>query len=468
MSTDATTAAASPYRVWDRVKVSREFFDLLIQHPVFLAEPKAVNAAQYWLTEIDAAMERNEEQPVTWRWQDIANRFQGYSQPYKAFRNALRDLDLITFTRYKPPPNYFIDGECRKFTITPLGRKLVMEGNHQWLYKLLKDPATWRRNQVAISKRKVRDTVYAEPEKQIVHDFTAEVTFDRDAVWSQLERDKVDAPDAYRSARHHVEALVEKKFSDLEIDHGRVYNDFVALPREYRPFAQFKRKPYVATLDIRACHPTFLGEFLRGYYQSAVDEYSGRTTGTHPTQRDLAAAARLSREVNLLALLVESTRWTDIFTHPTVDPREAIMREAHMTIDVRDMKQCLNTWLNGAKKYKRKTDGRMSGTDLQSLERWFRRFFPEMAKVWSVMPRKATGCCISEYYEGVLMLDPALYAYAENLGLVLSYEYDGVGVFAKRDDPELPAKLEKVAAFIQRQSVERFNVPVVVKGELLL
>jgi hypothetical protein len=79
--------------------------------------------------------------------------------------------------------------------------------------------------------------------------------------------------DKYRSAVHHVTALVEKKFSDLEIDHGRVYNDFVALPRDYRPLARFKRKPYVATLDIRACHPTFLGEFLRDFYQSAVDEY---------------------------------------------------------------------------------------------------------------------------------------------------------------------------------------------------
>jgi len=468
MSTDATkTAAASPYRVWNRVKVSKEFFDLLITHPVFAAEPKAINTAQYWLTAIDAGMERNDDQPVTWDWKDIADRFRPYSQSYTKFRNALRKLELIDFTTYRPPPNYGVPGECRKYVITPLGRKLVLEGNHQWLYKLLKDPTTWRRNQVAISKRKVRDRVYAEPEKQIVNAFTTAVTFDRDAVWSRLEQDKVEAPGTYRSAVHHVSAIVEKKFSDLEIENGRIYNNFVNLPREYKPFARFKGKPYVAILDIRACHSTFLGEFLRDLFQSSIDEYDGRTTGTHPDQKALQIAARLKKEINLLALLVEHGRWTGIFTNTAVDPRDAIMREAGMRIDMRDMKECMNWWLNGAKKYKRITDGRWNMTDNQALERWFRRFFPEMAKVWATFPRERTGNAISEFYEGVLMLDPALYSYADGLGLTLAYEYDGVGVFAERGETELPAKLEKVKAFIQRQSAEKFNVPVVVKGELL-
>ena len=67
--------------------------------------------------------------------------------------------------------------------------------------------------------------------------------------------------------------------------------------------------------------------------------------------------------------------------------RDAIMREARITIDLSDMKECLNWWLNGAKKYKRKTDGRWNTTDNQALERWFRRFFPEMAKVGATFPR---------------------------------------------------------------------------------
>ena len=84
-----------------------------------------------------------------------------------------------------------------------------------------------------------------------------------------------------------------------------------------------------------------------------------------------------------------------------------------------------------------------------------------------MIPREGTGCCISEEYEGPLMLDPDLYALAGEVGLTLANEYDGVGVFGKPDDPELPAKLERLATFIQRKSVERFNVPVVLKTELV-
>jgi hypothetical protein len=40
----------------------------------------------------------------------------------------------------------------------------------------------------------------------------------------------------------------------------------------------------------------------------------------------------------------------------------------------------------------------------------------------------------------------------------LAYEYDGVGVFADRDDPELPLKLGKISSFIRKQSVNRFQV----------
>ena len=56
-------------------------------------------------------------------------------------------------------------------------------------------------------------------------------------------------------------------------------------------------------------------------------------------------------------------------------------------------------------------------------------------------------------------LYPPMHAYGGSLGLVLIYENDGAGVFAEKDDTELPAKLEKVRAFIQRQFHERRQNP---------
>jgi hypothetical protein len=443
----------TPYKAWDNVKVSKEFFDLLIVHPVFRGEPKAINTSQYWLNALDAAMERNDDDSVTWGYKDIQDRFRPYKQSHKDFRDALRDLGLIVYTRYRPPPNPFVAGECRQFTITALGRKLIADGNLQWLYNLLKDPKTRRRNQVAISKRTRSRIVYSDPIKRIIDEFSHAVMFDRDGVLNQLRRDNVECPGRFGSALHHLLALVKKTFRELELKEGRIYHEFVGLPSEYRPFALFNGKPYVATVDIRACHPTFLGRLLQEYHQ----------------QEAAAIAAQLNGGVNQPALEGECNRWTDMFTHPTIDPREAIMNEAGMAIDRRDMKDCLNTWLNGAKKYQRRTDGRWDMNNNKRLEAWFQQRFPEMARVWTAMEhRQITGRIITEEYEGPLMLDPALYALGDELGLTLSYEYDGVGVFSQRDDPELTAKMERVGAFIQRQSVEKFNVPVVVKAELLV
>jgi hypothetical protein len=91
-----------------------------------------------------------------------------------------------------------------------------------------------------------------------------------------------------------------------------------------------------------------------------------------------------------------------------------------------------------------------------------------MAKVWAADEREKTGQWLGDLYEGEIMLTPQLYTYAESLGLALSYEYDGVGVFAKRDDVELSAKLEKVKALIQSLSVEKFQLPAEARIKLIL
>jgi hypothetical protein len=453
MNTDATeTAGASPYRVWDRVKVSKEFFDLLIKHPVFLSEPKAINTAQFWLAAIDAAMAQNDDEPVPWGWEDIQNRFQGFTQSHTKFRDALRDdLELITFTRYRIPPNGWVKGECRKFTVTPLGRQLIADANYQWLYKLLTDPKAMANNRSAISKRKPDRIVYPDPMMRIIDELHHGVKFQREGLLALLNHQKAVAPKRQRSALHHLLALERRKFKELRLKEGRIFNRFVALPSEYRPLAIYKGNPYVATVDIRACHPTFLGTLLLGFYR----------------QEAPAITAGLNGNLNQQAFEAECRQWTEMFIHPNHDPREAIKAEAGIGLVKDDVKDCLNTWLNGAKKFKRRTDERWDYKNNRRLEAWFQGRFPEMAKVWTAMEhRRITGRVITEEYEGPLMLDPSLYAIGDELGLALTYEYDGVGVFAEPDDPELSAKLEHVKAFIQRKSVERFGVAVVVNGDV--
>lgn len=453
--------ANSAYGAWDRVKVSKNLFDLLFTHPVFQREPKAINTAQYWLNEIDAATARNEGRPVTWDYKDIQDRFRKFAQSPTVFRDALRDLGLVNFTTYKPPPNALVQGTCRAFTITRLGQNLISEGNQQWLYSLLKDPQTHRRNQVAVSKRKKSRMVYSDPMKRIIDEFRHAVEFERDSLLHFLNTEKVKNPTRCRAAYHDLLALVTKKFRELEVKEGRICYEFVTLPAEYRPFALVKGKLYVATLDIRACWPTFLGKLLGEFYATSLKERLLET----PDPLLLEVAAKLERDVDPEKLKVECQTWTFIFTN-SEDPRVWISRKSGIDAPKADMKNCLNRWLNGGRQYEREADGKRNRKHHQQLEAWFQRRFPEMAKVWGGMKdRSMTGNLIAKAYELPLLLNPALYDLGKELGLVLSYEYDGVGVFADQDDPDLPSKLEKVGQYIQRQSVEEFGVPVVVKTE---
>jgi len=446
------------YGSWDRVKVSKDLYDLLIRDTVFQKEPKAINTAQYWLSAIDAAMSANDDNPVTWDWKDIQNRFQSYTTPYTVFRDVLRDTGLITYGGYKPPANAFVKGECRTFSVTALGRKLVADGNYRWLYKLLNDPQTKRRNQIAISKRKSTRTVYSDEIERIIDEFRHSVTFDRDGLLNQLRHDMANLPGTSSSALHHVLAFSRRVFIDLRVKEGRIYYEFVALPKEYRPFALCKGKPYVATVDIRACHPTFLGKFL-----IELREQLSRIS----EPRLMQIATEMIATVDL-ALESECHRWTDLFADPNSDPRDVIKVAAGIGSELKDVKQCLNTWLNGAKEYMRPSNGKRNRTDNKRLEAWFQRRFPEMAKVWAAFgQRDMTGTLITEAYEFPLMANPELYHLANQMGLILSYEYDGVGVFADRDDPELNDKLNKLGSFIQQQSAVKFQVPVIVKIEVL-
>jgi len=449
------------YAVWDRVRVSKDFFDLLITHPVFRSEPKAINTAQYWLNSIDAAVARNDGHPVTWGWKDIQDRFRPYAQKATVFRDALRyDLHLIEFTTYRPPANEMAQGECRKFITTPLCRSLLAGGNYQWLYRLLNDPTTRRRNQVAISKRKRARTVYADPFLRMIDEFNHAVKFDRDGLLGRLQRDKTDEPGRFNSTLHILLAFERKWFTELEVKHGRVYHAFVALAKEYRPFALLDGKRYVATLDMRACWPTFFGRFMGDFYDYWMQL-------PQSDQRAVEIADYLKKEVNHSALKSECKCWVDIFTNTAQDPRQAIMDAIGIKIDRGDMKECLNVWLNGGKQYERVTTGKINRTDNRALEAWFNNTFPNMAKVWSVDDRTQTGQCLGDFYEGDIMMDVSLYAYAESMGLTLSYEYDGVGVFADPDDSELAAKLERVKTFIQNLSVNKHQLPAEVKVKVL-
>ena len=456
---------SNSYGDWDKVRVTKALFDHLYGHTLFQNKPKAINAAQYWLNALDKAICANSGRPVTWGWKDIQDRFRAYTGSHTAteFRNALRDLKLIKFTSYKPPANDLAKGECRQFEITSLCRRLLIDCNSQWLYKLLdKKDAEYRRNQIRISRRRETKTVYSETIKAIIDDVRHGVKFDSDGIKELLTKDKMASTERYSLALHLLLAFQTKKFCELELKEGRIYHEFVALPREYRPLSNFKGKPYIATIDIRACHPTFLGKLLKDFYQKFMDLPMGENVNL----RDKAIKSKLV-QIDQAKFEENCQKWTFIFSNPE-DPRDWIVRKNHLDISRENMKQCVNRWLNGGKQYENSLGGEINRKSNRRLEQWFQGMFPEMAKVWEALRhREVTGTLITEAYECELMLNPKLYEYSDRMGLTLIYEYDGVGVFAQPNDDSLERKLHEVGSFIVRESVEQFNVPVVVKTEFL-
>lgn len=242
----------TPHKDWDQEKVGMRFYLTLIQHPVFKKEPKAINEAHSWLNDIAAAMLANDGNPVTWGHKNIQDRFRKFAQSHVDFLAALQKLNLICITQL---------GHCRQFGLPTLWA--LADGNYRWLHLLITDPKIRRRNQVAIAGRKKRRTVYADPTKRIVDDFRHGVKFERDGLLKQLRVDNHSLQSRARerlcSVVHPLLAFETRKFCELKLNKGKIYHEFISLPWNYRRFALFKGKPYIAFLDIKDCQPKFAG-----------------------------------------------------------------------------------------------------------------------------------------------------------------------------------------------------------------
>lgn len=149
----------------------------------------------------------------------------------------------------------------------------------------------------------------------------------------------------------------------------------------------------------------------------------------------------------------EQERWIKLFCDPEKHPRDVIGEQAGYK-DKTKVKQALNETINGSKLYGK-------------LRRWMEEQFPSLYKIWSQSDVKKTGPQISKLYETRLMLDEGLYRSADKMGIKLSYEYDGVGVFASEDHEGLQTQLKDLKRQITTRSDELWGIPVVVNDEVL-
>lgn len=147
-------------------------------------------------------------------------------------------------------------------------------------------------------------------------------------------------------------------------------------------------------------------------------------------------------------ILAELDRWNSFFSAPDTDPKAVLTSELRYLR--KSVKDALNTTINGSDKYPK-------------FIRWFKTNFPLLHAVWARTNMATVGNEISCYYETALMQDMGLYHLAEDLGLHLTYEYDGCGVMCREDDAEALAKIQQLIAHVQASSEQMWGIrPVVV------
>ena len=122
-------------------------------------------------------------------------------------------------------------------------------------------------------------------------------------------------------------------------------------------------------------------------------------------------------------------------------------------------KAALNQTINGSRQYRK-------------FIKWFEAEFPLLYAVWERTYKDRVGVNVSSYYETTLMQDMELYGLAEELGLHLTYEFDGCGVMCREDDGEVLAKIQRLIENIQARSERLWGLrPVIVvktaKGEVV-
>jgi len=82
--------------------------------------------------------------------------------------------------------------------------------------------------------------------------------------------------------------------------------------------------------------------------------------------------------------------------------------------------------------------------------------FPNLYSAWQKTDIKQTGNQIGKHFETKLMLDKSIYSRAEELGIIVGYEYDGMSFYA-----EDASQCQTLLEFIEQRSVALLGIKLV-------
>jgi len=408
--------------------------------------------------------------------------FASHKVKYTDCLKALVKHEIIEIDR-----QYIVGQKTRGYKLTEKGARLMCSGQLQYLQQVFTDKALKRQMQKQASYHRTKAKKYKHSFLEYIHNGLLNYTFSTEALehiatsnWGHFTKLK---------ALMDLTSFAERDFVDLKYNEAdiRCWNEFAGMNSELRRFFSLGDLRYRFVIDIRSCHPLFLAHYL---VHRSVDKSVSRATPENPVQvYSLPQSASLGKRerserlsiphstttnqsslsssfpnqptptqspsnTNLhydggdLDILAELNRWNALFSDPDTDPKSVLIRDLGYTRE--QAKAALNQTINGSKQYRK-------------FIQWFQTNYPLLFVIWNRTDKKGVGVSISTHYETYLMQDETLYELAEDLGLHLTYEFDGCGIMCREDDAEALAKIQQLIAHVQDSSEQMWGIrPVVV------
>jgi len=460
--------------------VSPQFVQELQDEPAYRSA-KTFSATHAFLRQV-RRFSRNQEY-ATIHATDIKEWFGNYNIPYLPCLEALENHGLLKIDR-----QYIVGHKPRGYKLTEKGSKLMYKGQMQYLKKLFTDRSLKRQIQKKESYLRIHGQKYTDDFLQYIHEGRMHYKFDQAAVkciaesnWPNLTR-----LDAVMSLIDFAKRdFVELKCNDSD---NRCWNEFAGMKSELRKFFSLGNLKYRYLMDIRSCHPLFLAHYLMncaqiqgwqsyhpllpGDHQKTIFEIDSAQERERSERFSIPIPPTITKQSTTYPfpsnshnpginnylfshyvggnsdIQAELRKWNQIFSDPTRDPKAMLYDELGYQRDT--AKAALNHTINGSNQYKR-------------FKAWFKKGFPKLFAIWERTNKATVGTGISAQYETWLMQDMELYNLATQLGLHLTYEFDGCGVMCREDDPDVLAKIQQLVQHIQDRSERRWNIrPVIV------
>jgi len=425
-------------RWMEDTKAGESLLNNMLSHSVFAEEPKMTIKALELLVYIARRTTKN-EQDADWgmSYKEFQNAFRRSNKSYTDFIEALIKLGLLELTKAHTKPTKDKRGTSARYRVTKKLRDAYLKSSKEDIMKGYDPKALFAYSGSVLSKRSRRRRAAQEISDDFrkAHEILcSSVEVDMEMFLKESECERKNSALAIFAQLRRTDFEVSKSNGKS----SRLYHTLVNLPSDFRKYLKVDDKVYSAEVDIRACWSTFL---------------EAQLLLKHPKND---------------ALKAECAKWRDLFCNPSIDPREAIIKEYGLNATVAELKEYLNKYLNGYT-VTEEGDHRELKPIYSILDEWFADAYPAMYKAWKDAKPKKLASQIGLKFETPLMSDPRIYSLAKKLDVVLYYQFDGFGIFARpMSKSELEKILVSICELMQKISIDKFDVPIVVKQELFI